>query len=221
MIAKRYGEIIIMVMGFFLIVLIVLIVSIGCTTDVRVNDGTIDSKVEENGISSTSMFSEENYQELEELFQSMDEEIKGLVSALSGDGFLMDSGGISIRFINDVEFNSFAAVRDGQVGIRDGKIIESYTDELAEAIERNTELMSFIELIDKRGVMWGVSYSIDSIYEETWRVRFHIRPEYVSFIGTDLQDDIRSYFLFQEGTRRIQRTREIEEGWYIHIETRD
>jgi hypothetical protein len=208
---------IIIVLGYFLTMMIM---SLGCTPDTTVINETVDANAE-NGIDSISMFSEENFQELKELFKSMEEEVKGLVTVFSEDNDLMNLEKLMIAFLSEEEYRRSSFRFEGEVVINAGEVVDSRPEEFAELVESNAELMKFLRIIDEKGILWDMSFSTDSYYENTWRVSFYIRPEYVSFIGTDMQDCIRSYFLYQEGTRRFQRTREIEEGWYIHIETRD
>lgn len=170
---------------------------------------------------SNSLFSDDNIRELEELFKAMEGELRGTVYAFKIDDELMSFGRIGIEFVPEEEIDRFRSRFEGSIGISNKKIVSTNPVELVEIIENNAELMYFINQMEKRGTIERLGFVRGSGDEERWNISFHISGEYVSFIGINQHDDIRSYFTYAEGARHFNWVKQLEDGWYIRIDTRE
>ena len=171
------------------------------------------------------VYSEESYQELLELFDEFENQLKAFISILKDDERLRALDRLGIYFLSSEELNqgiSFA----NEVNVYEGQIIRGSSDRLIRIIKNNLELISIIEKFSEKAIFHS-AVSINRVNwsgEETWTVSFSIRHEHLPFIKSDTSEIHHAWasFIYTKSEVDLRQTiRKISDDWYMEIMTRD
>ena len=215
---KKNDVKLIITLGYILTLTVLLT---GCLNNDNVTEGEVRICAGNDISNLNPLFNDENIHELEELFRTMEGELKGVVYAFKKNDELVSFGRVGIEFVPEEGIDRFRSRFEGSVGINNETVVSTNPVELEEIIENDAELMHLINQIEERGIIERFGFIRGSGDEERWSITFHISGEHVSFIGIFRQDDIRSYFTYVEGARCFNWVKQLEDGWYIRIDTRE
>ena len=206
-------------MKIVIIVVLIFVLIVGSAVGYITNRERIDQWRRERWIA--RVFSEENYQKLEELFKSIKEELEQFTLTLKESDMIYIQESYVINFPlkgdNLSRFGNFG--NRNQILVYDGDIIrEKSTDSFVEGFIGDSQLAEILNTISRTGVIQSIDVAKwQSTSAENIRISFWINTIYTPFIvGNYNFPNAIFYIEGAEGLDEI-RYRKVGDGWYIWI----
>ena len=163
------------------------------------------------------LYSEENYQQLAELFETVEDELEEFIMQMREIDMLYTSELRSIVFPPTGDnLNRYNNLPFSRIIVYEGEILEEMsTEHYVDTFMNNSELTNLLKQISEAGVILSIAFG-------RWRETEDVRVEFV--INTDFTPFIvgnnnfnNAFFYIESSYEASPSVREIRENWYMWI----